>query len=396
MSEVTRGACPVCDGPAMKVFVEIEHAAVLSNVLWHDRDSAQAAPTAGISLGFCGDCGMLYNVDFDPDLLQYTQNYENALDYSPRFRTYADQLARRLVRTYDLHNKDIVEIGCGQGGFLALLAMLGDNRAVGYDPSYDLTRASAETRAVTAISSEYFSRAHAGRPTDLVCCRHVLEHIPNPYEFLCDVRSVLDGRDESVLYVEVPNGLHMLRKSAIWDIIYEHCSYYTPQSLGRLLERAGFEVLMISEQYGGQFLGVEARPRLSGRVADVGRWVNPPEFGSMVRRFQQEYAEKVDAWSRRLGALADRSSKTVVWGAGSKGITFLNVLGAGPGQVEYVVDLNPHKHGRFVTGAGQEIVAPTHMAGYQPAAVIIMNPLYRDEIAQSLAEMHVAAEVLEA
>ena len=71
--------------------------------------------------------------------------------------------------------------------------------------------------------------------------------------------------------------------------------------------------------------------------------------------------------------------KVVAWGGGAKGVAFLNFLQI-QNEIEYVVDINPHKQGKFIAGTGQEIVAPEFLATYQPDAIIVMNPIYQQEI----------------
>ena len=82
----------------------------------------------------------------------------------------------------------------------------------------------------------------------------------------------------------------------------------------------------------------------------------------------------------------------MLWGSGSKGVAFLNTL-AGAELIEYVVDINPYKHGKFMAGTGQEIVAPERLRDYRPDVVIAMNPIYLNEIQRSLDELGVAAEL---
>ena len=70
--------------------------------------------------------------------------------------------------------------------------------------------------------------AEDARGADFVCCRHVLEHLPDPMALLGQLRESLDFRDDTVVFFEVPNGLFTLDRLGIWDIIHEHVSYFMP------------------------------------------------------------------------------------------------------------------------------------------------------------------------
>jgi hypothetical protein len=82
----------------------------------------------------------------------------------------------------------------------------------------------------------------------------------------------------------------------------------------------------------------------------------------------------------------------VIWGGGSKGVTFLNVLGA-DSAIEYVVDLNPHKQGKYVAGTGQRVVAPEFLRELRPTDVLVMNPVYESEIADSVRALGLTARL---
>ena len=128
--------CPVCDSKNIDIFIEIPDIPVYCNLLFSSRREAINASRSDIRLGFCNNCTHVYNYAFDPDLMDYTLEYENSLQFSPRFQEYATQLAADLVKRHQLYNKDIIEIGCGDGDFLALLCELGNNRGLGFDPSH--------------------------------------------------------------------------------------------------------------------------------------------------------------------------------------------------------------------------------------------------------------------
>jgi SAM-dependent methyltransferase len=386
--------CPGCLRGDVGVFFENRNSPVFCNVLWDDRRSAMACPRADIRLGFCPHCQLIYNVDFKPDLLGYSSQYENSLHYSNRFQQYAEELARRLVKRHHLYNKDIIEIGCGQGDFLALLAGAGQNRGLGFDPSFDSARASSATQCLVRIVPEVYSSSHAECPADIICCRQVLEHIAQPLDFLKSLRDIIGDRSEMIVFFEVPNALYTLRDKGIWDIIYEHCSYFTPQALTHLFFQAGFDVMEVAEQYGSQFITIEAKPaRIQRTVPSNIRWTFGDSAG-LIEEFSRVYRQKTAEWNQTLTELNDQKRGIVVWGGGSKGITFLNSLNISHEVVPYVVDVNPFKQGRFLTGTGQEIISPMLLQQYAPRYVVLMNPIYQDEIRQTMRKLDLTAEIL--
>lgn len=366
---------------------------VYCNVLWPTRGKALDCVKGTIRLAFCPSCGLMTNLAFEPERLDYNQNYENSLHFSPRFQTYAESLARHLIDRYDLRGKDIVEIGCGKGDFLALLCELGGNRGVGFDRSYASGRVSSAVGGGIQFVQDFFSERYADYPCDLLCCRQTLEHIHTPTAFLSIIRRALGPRTGTTVFFEVPNGLFTLRDHGIWDIIYEHCSYFCPESLARVFRRCGFRVHEVRETYEGQFLCLEALP---GDPAEDGLPEERAELERMARDvtlFGENYRKKVEVWRRTLEQLRHSGKRAVVWGAGSKGITFLNTFRI-PEGLDYVVDINPHKQGMFAPGTGQRIVPPDFLRDYRPDVVLVMNPIYRDEIAQQTARLGLQVELL--
>jgi hypothetical protein len=111
----------------------------------------------------------------------------------------------------------------------------------------------------------------------------------------------------------------------------------------------------------------------------------------LVRSFDNAYREKVDYWRDYL-ALRD-PSQTVVWGAGSKGITFVNVV-PGADLIATLVDVNPHKQGRFVPRTGARVVSKQALTAQPVQSIIIMNGLYREEIATEVASLGLSSEIV--
>ena len=377
-----RTPCPVCGSAGASPVLEVEGVPVFCNVLWDTREEARTAARGDIALAFCGSCGTLYNSAFDPELVRYSPTYENSLHFSTVFREFAHELAGRLVERHDLHGKNIVDIGCGNGDFLRMLCGANGNRGVGFDPSY---RGAANGNGSVRFVREYFSAEHASEPADFICCRHVLEHMDEPRALL----ETLAGT-RAALYFEVPDGEYMLREAATWDVIYEHVSYFTAPALTRLFEDFGFGTLDVGSTFGGQYLYIEA----SGEApAPAEPGSSPAELRPLAEDFGTRYAERVATWAERLRELHDAGRQVAVWGAGSKGVTFLNVV-PGAEEVGLVVDLNERKHGRHVPGAGHPIQPPEAVSRHRPDVVLAMNPLYVEEIGGTLRKLGVTADVV--
>ena len=132
-----KSKCVVCGSSNIFIFLEIVDVPVLCNVLWSDYDHACTVSRGDICLVFCRSCCHIFNIAFQPEAMKYDGDYENSLHFSPRFQKYAVNLAERLVDSFKLYDKDVIEIGCGKGDFLRLLCDSGRNRGVGFDPSYN-------------------------------------------------------------------------------------------------------------------------------------------------------------------------------------------------------------------------------------------------------------------
>ena len=105
---------------------------------------------------------------------------------------------------------------------------------------------------------------------------------------------------------------------------------------------------------------------------------------SHVRQLCRRSGAQPCSMAQPASQLGRCGQRTVLWGSGSKAVAFLTTLGVHD-EVEHVVDINPYRVGKFLPGTGQKIVAPAFLRDYRPDNVIIMNPIYRDEVERELA-----------
>ena len=369
-----QGGCPICESNSLDEFLLREQVPVHQNLLMRDEESAVSIPRGDLSLVVCEGCGFVFNRAFDPRKIMYGADYENAQACSPSFNEYLDGLVRHLVSERGVRDCHVVEVGCGNGLFLRRLVTYegAGNRGHGFDPSY--TGSPSELDGRLKFATRYYDSECADVPADVVVCRHVIEHVPQPLELLRDIKKALARAPQARIFFETPCVEWILRNEVIWDFFYEHCSYFTAESLTTAFQIVGFEVESVRHVFGGQYLWLEAtlpetKPRAEKR---------PGSIPAQARGFARSEAELRRAWGSKIQTLAV-TEKIALWGAGAKGATFANLLDPGRQWIDCIVDLNPLKQGQFLPGTGHPIVSYQELTARGVTAAILMNPNYQRE-----------------
>ena len=387
--------CPSCESGNMEVFYEAASVPSNSCILLASQEDAENYPRGKVRLGFCPDCGFISNVNFDRRLTEYSGRYEETQGFSGTFNTFHKALAQRLIDRYDLHEKEVIEIGCGKGEFLLLLGEMGNNSGTGFDPGFVEERIDSPAAERINFVKDYYSEKYASYQGDFVCCKMTLEHIHPTAEFIKTVRRSIGDRLDTIVFFQIPDATRILKDCSFEDIYYEHCSYFTSGSLARLFRRCGFEVMDLATEYDDQYLTIEARPSKheTGRDAVLEQENDLDTIKQYVQEFPEKFEQKRELWEKRLEEYQRQGKKVVLWGSGSKGVSFLTTLKV-PEELEYVVDINPYRQGYFMSGTGHKIVGPEFLKDYQPDVVIVMNEIYCNEIGDSLREIGLEPQIV--
>jgi len=377
----------------MSAFYEVKNIPVHSVLLMPTRERALSYPRRDLKLGFCPACGFISNTVFDPSVHEYSTSCEESQGFSPTFSAFARDLARRWVQQYNLAGRSVLEIGCGKGEFLALLVEMGMGRGIGIDPAFIPERLHTPVASRLEFIQDLYSERYAHLTADAVCCRHTLEHISPVSQFMRTVRRTIGDRPETLLLFELPDVLRVLREAAFWDIYYEHCSYFTTGSLARLFRRHGFDLLELELEYDGQYIVIAGRPSTAGGQPLLPGESDLEAVAAQVAAFPERVRKIKEDWLSRIKALYAAGKRVVVWGGGSKAVSFLTTLGLDE-QIAFVVDINPHKHDKFTPGTGHAVKSPESLKELRPDAIILMNPVYVKEVGEMLRKMGLAPQIL--
>lgn len=370
--------CPVCTSPKTVCFVEMRQTPVHQNLLCETPEAALAVTRGDIDLMRCDTCGFVFNRLFDPSLMSYGADYENTQTASDGFSAYIDETIRHLIEERGVKSQRIVEVGCGKGHFLRRLIDYpgANNEGIGFDPSYLGPLDTLDGRL--RFERRFYGPDCADVKPDVVICRHVIEHVEDPVGLVCTVRAAIGDNLAARVFFETPDVDWILNGQVVWDVFYEHCSIFTEMALRVAFMRAGFTVERVARIFGEQYLWIEARP------SEPGLPVLPGNYASLARGFGEEFEALWQAWRAYIIDLT-RGGPVAIWGAGAKGMTFVNMVDPDGRLIDCLVDINPAKQGRFVAGSGHVIVAPDDLAARGIQSLILLNPNYTAEVRALLA-----------
>ena len=222
----------------------------------------------------------------------------------------------------------------------------------GFDPAYDGDN--------PRVVKEYF-RHGLLRPSRGLILRHVLEHVSDPYDFLCQLRDANGG--EGLIYIEVPSFDWICEKRAWFDIFYEHVNYFRMIDFFKMFDR----IQASGRLFGGQYIYV---------VADLATLTQPMYKKKDAVHFPDQFLLSLFSTEQ------NRSDQTIVWGGASKGVIF-SLMRARIGRpAAAVVDVNTVKQGKFLPVTGLQVLSPEDVLNQfsDGSTVYVMNSNYIDEI----------------
>lgn len=385
--------CPCCAATSTRVVYRVPSIPVHSCILLGSQEEARAFPRRDLELAFCEGCGFLFNQAFDEEAIGYSTNFEESQHFSGTFNAFASALAREIGARCSVAGKDVLEIGCGKGEFLRELCEASGASGLGIDPGYRADTGRGTDGRRLRFIVDHFGPRYQHLRADLVLCRHTLEHIPAAAAFVRSIRDMIGPRNETWAVFETPDAKRVLAEAAFWDIYYEHCNYFSPGAHARLFRRHDFEVTGLDLVYDSQYIVQYARPAPGRTRPRLPLEDDLDEMGQLVAGFASRVGEMQEEWRERVHSSHAAGRRVVLWGGGSKAVSFLTTLGLGE-EVVAAVDVNPYKQGKFTPGTGHPVIAPEKLVEAPPQLVVVMNPIYVNEVRLSLHSLGLAPEVV--
>jgi SAM-dependent methyltransferase len=392
-----KGACHVrcrlCNSIRLVSVVDLGATPPCEKFLTADELDAPE-PTYPLHLRLCEDCLLLQIPALITPEDTFTE-YAYFSSYSDSFVEHAKKFVDDAAERLELSPESFMVEVASNDGYLLQHAVGRGIPCVGIEPSVNVG-AAARNRGVpttTAFLDERVAaavRAEHG-PADLVVANNVYAHIPDLLGFTRSLRGLL--ADDGWLSIEVHHALNLVGLGQFDSIYHEHFQYYTVLSATRALATAGLAVVDVElvPTHGGS-IRVWARPEGSAgppstRVAEVLRIERAAGLhhvgGYLSLRPRTEAIRH--ALLRFLLDCRAEGKRVVGYGAPGKGNTLLNYCGIRRDLLEYTVDRNPYKHGRFTPGTRIPIYEPAQLERDRPDVVLALPWNLEAELTEQLA-----------
>jgi SAM-dependent methyltransferase len=302
-------------------------------------------------------------------------------------KSYVDAISSRLR----LNEQSLVMELASNDGYLLQYFQAGGIPVLGIEPAKNIARVAME-KGIPSIA-EFFGRslarqlAREGRKADLLLGNNVLAHVPNINDFVGGMKIIL--KPKGVITMEFPHLVRLIEENQFDTIYHEHFSYLSFTTIERVFAAQELTLFDVDEltTHGGSL-------RIYGCHADdKSKPVSPNATGLRAREADwgilnceryQAFADRVEATKRNILRFLidakDMGKSVVGYGAPGKGNTLLNYCGIRTDFLDYTVDRNPYKHGKYTPGTRIPIYPPEHIRKTKPDFLLILPWNLKDEI----------------
>jgi 2-polyprenyl-3-methyl-5-hydroxy-6-metoxy-1,4-benzoquinol methylase len=385
MAERIEG-CRACGAVELQTILRLGELPLSDGFLF-EADLARAEPRYPLDVAFCPRCTLVQILHTVPPAELFGDDYPYYSSFTQTLLQHSRANVEELIVARGLDQRSqIVELASNDGYLLQYYVERGIP-VLGIDPAAGPVKA-AESRGVRSLhaffSLELAQRLRAdGLRADVVHANNVLAHVADPHGFLAGIAEIL--QPDGVAVIEVPYVRDLIDHGEFDTIYHEHLAYFSATALVRLLTRHGLtlqDVRRLPIHGGSLRLYVGHEPT---RSAAVERLLAEEEQAGLTRGdYYRDFSRRVEAMREELrallGAWKREGLRIAAYGAAAKGTILLNYVGLDRAWIDYVVDRNVHKQGRWVPGVRLPIRAPEALMQDRPDAVLLLAWNFAPEI----------------
>jgi len=386
--------CRFCDAHLRHLVVDLGKSPLCESFLTADQLN-QMEPFYPLQAFVCDQCFLVQVLDHVGGVSIFGGEYAYFSSFSDSWLKHCSSYADNIVERLGLDEQSqVVEVASNDGYMLQYFMEKGI-KTQGVEPADNVAEVARQKGVPTRV--EFFGEATAkglvadSIRADLLIGNNVLAHVPDLNDFVCGLKIVL--APTGVLTMEFQHLLNMLELNQFDTIYQEHYCYLSLHAARQVFEHHGLTIFDVEEipTHGGSLrIYVRHTEDKSRPVLPTIAEIHDREISAGLTDLEtySAYGEKVAETKRQLLEFliqARREGKRVAgYGAPGKGNTLLNYCGIREDLIEFVVDRNPYKQGKFLPGTHIPVFAPEKIDREQPDYVLILPWNLREEITNQL------------
>jgi SAM-dependent methyltransferase len=383
---VTEQSCRSCGSPGLETFLDLGKTP-LADRLVIKADRNQPELTFPLSVAFCKACSLVQITEtVNPEIL-FADAYPYYSSFSPALLQHSRQNVLDLIEGRQLGPQSFVVELASNDGYLLKNYVEAGIPVLGIDPAAGPAAAAEKVGVPTRCA--FFTRDLAQRlrdegvRADVVHANNVLAHVADTNGFVAALALIL--KPDGVGVIEAPYVWDLTEHCEFDSIYHEHLCYFSVTALDKLFRRHGLflnEIKHLSIHGGSLRLFVELLERVGESVR--GQLAFEKARGIDSIDYFCGFSSKVDTLRRELLALLrelkSNGASIAAYGAAAKGATLINTVGIGPDIIDFVVDRNIYKHGKYMPGQGLPIKPVEALVELRPDYVLLLAWNFADEI----------------
>ncbi len=340
-----------------------------------------------LRVGFCPECTLVQILEAPPPEELFGEDYLYFSSFSEDLLAHSRANAMELIERRELGEDSLVVELASNDGYMLRNFKERNIGVLGIEPAPKQAEA-ARALGIETVS-EFFGQTFAenlrndGRAADLVIANNVVAHVADTNDFVAGIRKVL--KDDGMAVVEFPYVRDLIDHGEFDTIYHEHLCYFSVTSAEALFRRHGLylnDIRRVPIHGGSLRLYFETKDERGPVVAQI--LDEEKRLGIDDYQYYRNFGTHVQEFRGRarslIGDLKAQGKRIVAYGAAAKGTIMLNYLGLNDRTVDYVVDKNVHKQGKFIPGVRLRIDDPKKLMEDRPDYVMILPWNFRDEI----------------